>query len=82
MITATSSLTELFDTACLSANDLEKDEIFLVRDLFRGFEWKRIPVGNRTKLGSMFFNHVQHNAFNQFEPLGKTPQNQQMYKKR
>lgn len=82
MITANSSLSELFDFACLSTKDLEVGEVFLVRDLFRGFEWSRIPKGNRTKLGAMFFAHVQHDAFDQFEPLGKTPQNQQMYKKR
>jgi len=36
----------------------------------------------RTKLGSMFFAYATGNAKNSFEPSGKTPQNQQIYRKK
>ncbi|MEK3834052.1 single-stranded DNA-binding protein [Paenibacillus sp. FSL R7-0128] len=60
---------------------LVQGEVFLVKDLFRGFEWNRIAKGNRTKLGSMFLNYAEKHASNSLKILGKTPQNQQMYEK-
>ena len=81
MITANTTLDVLFDQACASAKDLMSEEVFIVRDLFRGFEWNRIPKGLRTKLGAMFFEHAQKAAYGEFAILDKTPQNQQRYKK-
>ena len=82
MITNNSTLQELYNYAIASARDLESGEVFIVRDLFRGFEWSRLPRGQRIKLGSMFFAYVQGSAFNEYEELDKTPQNQQKYRKR
>ena len=81
MITKTSTLPELYDYAILSAKDVASGEVFIVRDLFRGFEWNRIPKGMRIKLGSMFFAYAQGAASNEFAILDKTPQNQQKYRK-
>ena len=61
---------------------VQSGESFRVKDLFRGVEWSRIPKGFRTKLGSMFFAYVNGEAKNNFFPVGKTPQNQQIYSKR
>ncbi|GAB6428023.1 single-stranded DNA-binding protein [Bacillus luti] len=80
-ITAATSLEDLLANAKQSLKDVEQGEVFLVKDLFRGFEWNRIPVGNRTKLGSMFLNYSQHEGNGSLEKLDKTPQNQQKYKK-
>ena len=56
MVTKDTTLNELFDAACLSADTIvQSGESFRVKDLFRGVEWSRIPKGFRTKLGSMFF---------------------------
>ena len=83
MVTKDTTLNELFDTACLSADTIvEADESFMVKDLFRGVEWNRVPKGLRTKLGAMFFAYVNGAAKDSFMPIGKTPQNQQIYKKK
>jgi len=81
MITTNTTLQELFDNAVQTLDDVHSDEIFIVKDLFRGFEWNRIAKGNRTKLGSMFFAYAQNQGASNIVPLGKTPQNQQIYKK-
>lgn len=82
MVTKDTTLNELFNMACSSADTVvQVGEKFRVKDLFRGVEWSRIPKGLRTKLGAMFFAHVSSEANDSFEPVGKTPQNQQIYKK-
>lgn len=53
----------------------------MVKDLFQGYEWNRIDKGNRTRLGSSFFAYVQGEGAALIQPLGKTPQNQQKYRK-
>ena len=80
MITKTSTLSELYDHAILSARDVVNGEVFIVRDLFRGFEWNRVPKGLRIKLGSMFYAYAQGAASGELEILDKTPQNQQKYR--
>ena len=83
MVTKDTTLNELFEAACLSADPIvQPGENFMVKDLFRGVEWSRIPKGYRTKLGGMFFAYVNGEAKKTFEPVGKTPQNQQIYKKK
>lgn len=83
MVTSNTSLSELFDAACLYADTIvQSGESFRVKDLFRGVEWNRVPKGLRTKLGSMFFAYVDSEAKGAIEPSGKTPQNQQIYLKK
>lgn len=81
MITTNTSLQELFNHAVQSLADVQPGEQFIVRDLFRGFEWKRIARGDRTKLGSMFFAYIGSKGQNMATPLGKTAQNQQIYQR-
>ncbi|AUO12337.1 DUF1413 domain-containing protein [Priestia megaterium] len=75
------SLEELSRIAKETIKELEQDEEFIVKDLFRGFEWGRIAKGNRTKLGSMFFNFAENEGKKFITGIGKTPQNQQKYRK-
>ena len=81
IITSNTSLQDLFNESVNTLSDLQPGEIFIVKQLFRGFEWERIQKGNRTKLGSMFFNYANNNGSSIVKPLGKTPQNQQQYMK-
>ena len=82
MVTQDTTLNELFEKACSNASTIvQEGELFRVKDLFTGVEWSRIPKGLRTKLGVMFFAYVNEEASDIFNPIGKTPQNQQIYKK-
>lgn len=57
------------------------NEIFLVRDLFKGYEWNRISRSDRLLLGTLFLNYV-HSSETQLEPIEKTSFGQQKYKGR
>ena len=82
MINESTGLHTLFDIAVSTLKEVDTGEIFIVKDLFRGFEWARIPKRERTKLGSMFFAYANGDVGCAIiEPVGKTPQNQQKYKK-
>lgn len=80
-INNTTSLEELFEKVKITLTELNTGEEFIVKELFRGFEWNRIAKGNRTKLGSIVFSFANHEGAAIIEPLGKTPQNQQQYRK-
>lgn len=80
-IDSNTSLKDLFEIAKGTLGELVSGEEFIVKDLIRGFEWNRIAKGDRTKLGSMFFNFAQNEGNKIIVPLGKTPQNQQRYRK-
>ena len=54
MITKDTTLEELYDMAMDALSKVEVSETFIVRDLFTGLEWNRIPKGLRTNLGSLF----------------------------
>ena len=70
----------LLDKALLEAQYLNKDEVFLVKDLFKGYEWSRIPIKDRLLLGTLFLNHI-HKTNCSILPIEKTSSNQQKYKK-
>lgn len=82
MITKNTTLQALLDIAIQTLPDVDSGETFIVKDLFRGFEWSRIPVGNRSKLGAMFFAYCNREGAQVLESFGKTPQNQQIYRKK
>lgn len=82
MITATTTVQDLLTLAVNKLSDVPSGEVFIVRDLFCGVDWKRVPMGTRIKLGSMFLDYVTNPANGiAVELLEKTPQNQQKYKK-
>lgn len=81
-ITHNTPLTDLITYAQAEIQNLLVGEEFMVKDLFLGYEWNRIDKGNRTRLGSSFFTFAQGVGAAQITPLGKTPQNQQRYKKK
>ena len=82
MIDVNTSLDTLLETSIKTISEILPGEKFIVRELFRGFEWNRIGKSNRTKLGGMFYRYITDHKDLSIEPLGKTPQNQQIYIKR
>ena len=80
-ITESTPLSKLLEYANKELEELNDGEVFVMKDLFKGYEWKRITRGNRTKLGMLFFEQISRVDDLGVDPLGKTPQNQQQYRK-
>lgn len=75
-----SNVNKLLEQAISEIDFVETEEIFLVKDLFKGYEWKRIPRSDRLLLGTLFLNYV--NVVSKVViPIEKTSSNQQQYKK-
>ena len=73
-----SDINSLLCKAINETSHLLDGEIFLLRDLFKGYEWNRITRSNRLLLGTLFLNKVNN------EPLEvrasvKTSSGQQKY---
>ena len=71
---------KLLDDAINETRNLKDGEIFLVKDLFTGYFWKRIPHGDRLLLGILFLKHV-HQTTSSIQIIEKTSSKQQRYKK-
>lgn len=63
----------MFNIATETTKDVEFGEVYVVKDLFRGFGWNRISRGSRTKLGA----YANNEGSDDIIPLVKPPQNQQ-----
>lgn len=70
----------LLDMAIKKADNLFDGEEFLVKDLFKGYEWNRIPRKDRLLLGTLFLNYV-NKTNNKIIAVEKTSSNQQKYKR-
>ena len=49
---------ELLDKAVKETANIHQGESFLLKDLFKGYEWNRIDRSSRLLLGTLFLNHV------------------------
>ena len=74
-----SSANELLSCAIEETKRLHNDEIFLVRDLFKGYEWNRISRSDRLLLGTLFLNYVNTEG-TYLQPIEKTSSGQQRYR--
>ncbi len=72
--------TFLLNGAVSELDNLECGEKFLVKDLFKGYVWKRLSISARLNLGTLFVNYAKNNP-EKVIILDKTSSNQQMYKK-
>jgi len=72
-------LKTLLETALSETKNLEEGESFLVKDLFKGYLWNRIPRGDRLLLGSMFLSYVGSQDCH-ISVLNKGASGQQMYR--
>jgi hypothetical protein len=50
------TVNELLDKAIDELSNLLHGEVFLLRDLFKGYEWNRISRSDRLLLGTLFLN--------------------------
>ena len=69
----------LLNTAINETENLNKGEVFLVRDLFKGYEWNRISRSQRLLLGTLFLNYVNISK-NYMQAIEKTSSGQQKYR--
>jgi len=70
---------ELLNFAIQETENLNQDEVFLIRDLFKGYEWNRISRSQRLLLGTLFLNYV--NTSKDFiQAIEKTSSGQQKYR--
>lgn len=74
------NVNELLDEAVKETENLDEDEIFLVKDLFKGYVWNRIAVKDRLLLGTLFLNYVNQGKSHLYA-IKKTSSHQQQYKK-
>lgn len=49
---------EFLNNAIKETENLNQGEVFLVRDLFKGYEWNKISRSQRPLLGTLFLNYV------------------------
>lgn len=61
-------------------NNVNVGEMFLLKELFKGYEWNRIKISDRLLLGTLFLNYVKTNS-DKIIALQKTSSNQQKYKR-
>ena len=73
------NVNDLLSKAINETARLNKGETFIVRDLFKGYEWNRISRSDRLLLGTLFLNYV-HNTSTRLVPIEKTSSGQQRYK--
>jgi len=75
-----SDVNELLEEAIKETENLNDGEVFLVKDLFKGYIWNRIPRKDRLLLGTLFLNYVNRMECN-INAIEKTSSNQQRYEK-
>jgi hypothetical protein len=75
------STNDLLIAAIKELESLEKGDMFLVKELFKGHEWNRIKKSDRLRLGILFLNKIKSEPSLGIEVLVKTSSNQQKYKK-
>ena len=74
------NVNELLEFAIEETKNLNNGEVFLVKELFKGYEWNRIPRKDRLLLGTLFLNYVNRKV-GKIRPIEKTTSGQQKYKK-
>ena len=73
------TVNELLDKAKSELLNLISGEVFLLRDLFKGYEWNRISRSDRLLLGTLFLNYIKTEDI-EVVPIEKTSSGQQKYK--
>lgn len=74
------NVNDLLSKAINETAQLNKGETFIVRDLFKGYEWNRISRGDRLLLGTLFLNYV-NSEHASVVPMEKSSSGQQKYQR-
>ena len=74
------NVNELLSMAIKETENLNMNEIFLVKDLFKGYEWNRIVRCDRLLLGTLFLNYAKQDS-SIIIPIENSKSGQQRYKK-
>ncbi len=72
---------QLLTTAKNELKQLNSGDIFIVRDLFKGYEWNREAKTDRLTLGTLFLSYAKTVPLELEVIQRKTSSNQQKYKK-
>ena len=75
------SISEHVQYALKELEKLESGEQFTVKDLWKGYEWKRIERPDRLLIGRFFYNAIMEQKPCPVKVLDKTPAKQQKYQK-
>lgn len=70
---------DLLEQAISETLNLNNNEVFLLKDLFKGYEWNRISRSDRLLLGTLFLNYVNSSG-TYLRPIEKTSSKQQKYR--
>ena len=73
-----SDINVLLEKAVNETAELSDGEVFLLRDLFKGYEWNRISRSNRLLLGTLFLNKISSENL-EITARAKTSSGQQKY---
>ncbi len=75
------NVNELLEMAINETDNLCESEVFLIKDLFKGYIWNRVPRRDRLRLGILFLNHIQK-VNGVIKAIEKTSSKQQRYQKK
>ena len=70
---------ELLETAKKEIKNLNKGDTFVVKDLFKGYEWNKIDRADRLRLGVLFLSWAQGDGKKIIKIEEKTHSGQQAY---
>lgn len=71
---------ELLKEATAQLENMQSGEVFIVKDLFRGYMWNRYPKNERLLLGTLFLHYIKTELTDKIILDGKNSSNQQKYK--
>lgn len=71
----------LLNFAIAQLDNINSGEIFLVKDLFLGYEWNRLSTQVRNTLGILFLNEVRGDTSLNLTILAKGTSSHQKYEK-
>ena len=72
---------DLLERAKEEIKNLDKGDTFVVKDLFKGYEWNKIARADRLRLGVLFLSWVQGDGKKLVKIEEKTHSGQQSYTK-
>lgn len=70
---------ELLEQAIVELGNLDDGDVFIVKDLFKGYFWNKQNRSERLTLGTLFMNFVRQNE-DKIEILSKNASGQQQYR--